>query len=64
MNFSLNLLSDHDKEWLERKAIAPIVAAIDGLRDAIRSKEETIQAIKAMQERVDKFEQQSQAQKG
>jgi hypothetical protein len=62
MNFSLNLLSDHDKEWLAAKAVAPIVAAIDGLRDAIRSKEETIQAIKAMQARVDQIE--SQAQKG
>jgi hypothetical protein len=62
MNFSLNLLSDHDKEWIERRAIAPIVAAIDGLRDAIRSKEETIAAIKAMQVRVDQIE--SQAPKG
>ena len=64
IGFNLNItLSDDDRAWLVNQAVAPLVGAIDGVRDAIGSQEEMLAAIKVLQSRVEQIDNQSQTPK-
>ncbi len=46
-------LSAADKSWLAACAVAPIVVALAGIRDAIGSQQEALAGIKALEARFD-----------
>lgn len=63
VSFSVTIdLSPAAKTWLEGNAITPIVAALNGIRDAIETKQDMAEiaaTINAAHERIDKIESQT-----